>query len=116
MQSGYLLKFLYWSPRILSILFALFLSIFALDAFNEGYGCRKAIVAFLIHLIPTYIILLVLVVAWRWEYIGAIIFITIAVFYFISNKGESFVIYGPLFLLGVLFLLNWKYKSQIKQK
>ena len=74
------------------VLFALFLSILALDAFNEGYGYRKAIVAFLIHLIPTYIILLVLIVAWLWEFVGSIIFITMALFYFISNNGESFVI------------------------
>jgi hypothetical protein len=95
---------------------ALFLSMFALDVFNEGYGYREAILAFLIHLIPTYVIVIVLIVAWRWECVGAIIFITIALFYFILNKGESLVIYGPLFLLGVLFLLNWKYKSQIKYK
>ncbi len=31
-------QFLFWSPRVLTILFALFLSLFALDVFGEGYG------------------------------------------------------------------------------
>ena len=31
-------QFLFWSPRVLTILFALFLSLFALDVFEEGYG------------------------------------------------------------------------------
>ena len=29
---------LYWSPRILCILFAIFISLFALDVFGEGDG------------------------------------------------------------------------------
>ena len=31
-------QLLFWTPRILGILFALFLSMFALDVFGEGYG------------------------------------------------------------------------------
>ena len=29
---------LFWTPRILCILFAIFISLFALDVFGEGYG------------------------------------------------------------------------------
>jgi hypothetical protein len=29
---------LYWAPRLLGILFSLFVSIFALDVFGQGYG------------------------------------------------------------------------------
>ncbi len=39
-------KFLYWLPRILGILFAIFISIFALDAFGEGIPFLEAIVGF----------------------------------------------------------------------
>ena len=31
-------RVLYWTPRVLGILFALFISIFALDVFGEGYS------------------------------------------------------------------------------
>ncbi len=56
-------KFLYWLPRILGILFALFISIFALDSFGEGIPFPEAIVGFLIHLVPTYIMIVVLLIA-----------------------------------------------------
>ena len=46
----------HWSPRVLSILFALFLSIFALDVFSEGYAFAETILALLMHLIPTALI------------------------------------------------------------
>jgi hypothetical protein len=31
-------RMLFWTPRLLSILFAIFISLFALDVFGEGYG------------------------------------------------------------------------------
>ena len=39
-------KFILWAPRVLSILFILFISIFALDAFEEGMPLWKQIVGF----------------------------------------------------------------------
>ena len=104
-------KVLFWLPRILCILFAMFLSLFALDVFSEGYGFWETILALLIHQVPVYIVVIALVIAWRWEWVGAILFIALAFFYLISSKGEGWVISGPLILLGVLFLFNWIYKS-----
>lgn len=110
---------LFWTPRILCILFALFLSLFALDVFDADHGFWEAIPAFLIHLIPVYIVLIVLAVSWRWEWVGAIVFPALAVFYLVSTWGRFHwsayaVISGPLLLLGVLFLLNWIYRAQLR--
>jgi len=87
---------------------------FALDIFNEGYGFGETILALLIHLVPTIIVIITLVIAWRWEWVGAILFIAVATFFLASSGGESWVISGPLFLIGVLFLFNWIYKEQLK--
>lgn len=38
-------------------MFALFISLLALDAFSEGEPVFKAVTVFLIHLIPTYLII-----------------------------------------------------------
>ena len=54
-------RVLFWTPRILCILFAIFLSLFALDVFGEGLGFWKTILALLIHLVPVYIVVIVLV-------------------------------------------------------
>jgi len=70
-------QLLFWSPRILCLLFAAFISIFAADAFGEGYGFWKTILALLIHLIPTGIILVILAISWRWEWVGGILFIAL---------------------------------------
>ena len=61
---------LFWTPRVICIAFAIFLSLFALDVFNEGYGFWKTILALLIHLVPVYIVLAVLALAWRCFTVG----------------------------------------------
>jgi len=45
-------KALYWAPRIIAILFIVFISLFALDVFIEGYGFWETIVALFMHLVP----------------------------------------------------------------
>ncbi len=112
-------RVLFWTPRVMCILFALFLSLFAMDVFGEGYGFRETILALLIHLAPVYLVLIVLIIAWRWEWIGAILFNAFAVFYLVSAWGRFhwsayLAISGPLVLVGVLFLFNWIYRAQLR--
>ena len=103
-------RILFWAPRILGIIFALFLSVFALDVFSEGYGIGETLVALLIHLIPTGVVVFALVIAWRWPGVGAIFFIAVAVIFFVTSSGESWIISGPLLLIGLLFLLDWIFR------
>lgn len=70
-------KLLYWSPRIIGILAILFISMFALDAFDPRISLSEQILAFLIHMIPSFVLLAVLLIAWRWEMVGGIIFAAI---------------------------------------
>lgn len=111
-------KFLFWTPRILGVLIAIFVSLFALDVFGEGYGFWETIAALAMHLIPTAVILIILAVAWRWEWVGGILFIALGVLYITlfwdpSRLPAYLMISGPLFLLGILFLLNWCYREEI---
>ncbi len=110
---------LIWTPRILCILFAVFLSSFAADVFGEHYGFWKTILALLIHLIPTWIVLIVLAIGWRWEWVGAILFPVLGVLYLVMFWGRFpwsvyLVISGPLFLLGLLFLINWLCRASLR--
>lgn len=112
-------RVIFWTPRILCILFAAFLSLFSLDVFSEGYGFWKTILALLIHLTPTYIVIIALVVAWRWEWVGAILFVGLALIYLVLAWGKFplvtyLAISGPLFLVGGLFLINWLYKTDLR--
>jgi hypothetical protein len=109
---------LYWLPRILGILFAAFVSLFALDVFSEGYSIGETVVALAMHLIPTALILLALVLAWRWEWLGACLFFALGLLYVAMVAGQSFdwtvylVMVGPPLLIGALFLLGWVQKRQ----
>ena len=112
-------RLLFWLPRILCLLFAAFLSVFALDVFGEGYGFWKTVLALLVHLIPTWIILIVLAISWRWEWVGAILFTALGVLYPVLFWGR-FVWYvylimsGSLLLIGGLFLLNWLFRKELR--
>jgi len=104
-------KFIYWSPRILSILFVIFLSLFALDVFGEFSGW-DLVVALFMHLIPSFVLLLVILIAWRRDLVGAFVFIAGGFFYIWVaglNRPISWylAISGPAFLVGILFAINW---------
>jgi len=112
-------KWLIWTPRVLTIAFILFLGLFALDVFSQEQGFSRTVLALLIHLIPNLILLGVLVVAWRREWVGAVIFTGLGVFYLAGTWGRFHwsayaAISGPLFLAGVLFLLNWIFRDQVR--
>lgn len=115
-------RVLFWTPRGLGILYAmLFAALVALDVFGEGYGFWQTIGALLLNLVPTYIVVAVLVIAWRWEWVGAILFIGMAVFYQVLSwvhfgMGAAFVISFPLLLAGVLFSFGWKYRAQLRTR
>jgi hypothetical protein len=108
-----------WTPRILCLLFAAFLSLFALDVFDQGYGFWETVLALLLHLIPTGVVLVVLAVSWRWERIGAILFMALGIWYLLTAWGRFHwsayvVISGPLLLIGVLFLASWLDRTRIQ--
>ena len=112
-------RLLFWAPRVLTLLFAAFVSIFAFDVFESGYGFWKTILALLMHLIPTGIILVLLAVAWRWEWVGGLLFPAFGAWYIFSFWGRFpwsvyVIMAGPLFLLGILFLLNWQYRTELR--
>ena len=105
----YQTQWLFWSPRVLGILYALFISLFALDIFGSGYGLWETIVALLIHLVPTWIILAALLIGWRWERVGGILFIVLAMGFiaFFGWRGSWLnyvLLFSPLILTGILFL------------
>jgi len=96
-------KILFWTPRVLSILIAIFISLFALDVFIEGYSFWETIMALLMHLIPTVIFLVILGIAWRWDRIGGILFILLGLLYIIlfwdpDQLPAYLLISGPLLL------------------
>ncbi len=113
--------FVFWTPRILCLLFAAFISVFALDVFDEHHGFWNTLFALAIHLIPTAILLLILATSWRWEWVGAVLFPALGLFYLIHFWGRFVwftyaIIAGPLFLLGGLFFVGWLKRAELHAK
>ncbi len=114
------IKILHWLPRILCIMAILFISMFALDAFEPGLSIWQQIGGFLMHLIPSFILLLALIISWKWEFIGGIIFTIIGLvtspLVFIHNYRMNqsvsmslwiiLLITAPFIIVGVLFIIS----------
>ena len=110
-------RLLIWTPRILCILYAVFVSLFARDVFGQGSGFVQTALALLIHLVPTGVIITVLVVSWRREWLAAVVFIVAGVLYLFSTLQHPdwvLVISGPLWLIGILFFVSWLYRRELR--
>ena len=107
-------RWLFWLPRVLSILFALFISLLALDVFGEGYNFWETLVALFMHLIPTFILVAVIAIAWRWERVGAALFLALAIVYLVLTDGRMLTIPIPLIVFSLLFLVSWRVTLQPK--
>ena len=120
-------KILHWTPRILCILAILFISLFALDSFSSERTFWQNTGAFLMHLIPSFVLLVILIVAWKWENIGGIILIIIGVFFCVSifnlnYNQRHFTLWQsirnvsmlclPFVLAGILFILSHSAKKK----
>ena len=121
------IRVFHWLPRIICILAILFVSLFASDAFASGLTIWQQLGGFLIHLIPSFILLAFLIVAWKWEFIGGIIFVVIGlvtsplVFMLNHNRNQLSIgaslknvlmITFPFIVVGVLFIISNSLKKK----
>ena len=114
--ESWIIKVLYWTPRVTAILFTLLIGALSFDVFSENGDPLQMALAFLIHSIPALVLMAGLSFAWRHEWVGALVFMGWAVWYaaFSFTRGFPLSVYVEVallpFLLGVLFLLNWLYR------
>lgn len=119
----------FWIPRVLCIMAILFVSMFALDAFAPGLTFMEQVRDFLIHLIPTYILIVALLIAWKWEKLGGIILMAIGlwlspfVFQMNWHRTDSIwvamvvvlMINIPFIAVGALFIISHYLKKKTRQ-
>jgi hypothetical protein len=116
----------HWMPRILCFLAIPFISMFAMDAFEDGQSLWQQLLGFFMHLIPTFILIAFFIIAWKWELIGGIIFSVIGLglspFIFIMNyhMNHNFwmsffiilMITFPFLVIGILFMISHYMKKK----
>jgi hypothetical protein len=107
-----------WAPRILAILLAVFVCLFSFDVFGQGTGFWKTLADFLIHNIPTFVLIALILLSWKWPWTGGAGFIILGVLYFIwsAGKGNASIIIGVvLLIIGALFVLDWFVKKDVRK-
>jgi hypothetical protein len=119
-KSSRLASTIRWAARILGILAIAFISLFALDVFSEGVGLGQKIVAFLLHMIPSFVLIIVLIIGWKHELVGGVLMTVVglaaSVFVYSLNYGRSHSVSRglqtaavtgvPFVIVGLLFLIS----------
>ncbi|MBP2667441.1 MAG: hypothetical protein H6Q76_2421 [Firmicutes bacterium] len=103
--SGYIV----WPPRILSLLL-------------PGLSPRQILAGLLMHNIPTFVMIIVLIIAWKHEIVGGLAFLLAGLLYiFMTARAKidwsvalswNLTIAAPALLIGILFLISWYKKRQ----
>jgi len=97
-------KVITWSPRIIAILYIIFITIFAFDESVMS-------LPWFVHLMPTIILTLIVIFTWKKPLTASIIFLILGfgftlIFKTYSNWLIFLLISLPLILIGILFLLE----------
>jgi hypothetical protein len=97
----------------------------SLDVFETGLSFWETIGALFMHNIPALILLVVLVISWKYEIVGGVAFILAGLLYItliiigaLKNQFEWYMIVwtvqisGVAFFIGILFLIGWFRKKR----
>ncbi len=98
------------APRALGILAIVYISLFALDVLEPGAPWPRVLAALGIHLVPTALLLVILIIAWRAELIGGMLFVIVsfAPFAFLANPiWVNLLLAAPFTLTGALFIAGY---------
>jgi hypothetical protein len=103
----------------IGILAILCISAFALDVFQPGEPWTSALLGFAIHLIPSAVLVIILVIAWRAELVGGILFVVVSLapFAFLSNSlWVNLLLAAPFTLTGALFIIEYSINRQSSEQ
>jgi hypothetical protein len=97
--------------------------VFSFDVFSPDASASEMAIGFLMHNIPTIILIAFVWLAWRVELVGAIVVGLLALFFigqFVMSSGKgswpieelaaAIAITSSMMLASILFFLNWKRK------
>ena len=94
---------------------------FALDVLNDKDSFLKIGLQLLIHLIPSMMLIVILLIAWRWQLIGGIAYILVSALYFIFTMGKEqlstyVIISGSAAIIGLMFIGDWIINKKVEKK
>jgi hypothetical protein len=105
------LSILKWLARVLSMVAILFLLLFSFDAFGGDEPFGRQLTGFLIQNIPAFVLILSLVIAWKYEIAGGVLFLlafaAMAVWFkSFAGNSASLIVISPFFIAGCAFIIH----------
>jgi hypothetical protein len=108
-------KIIHWAPRAASILIIFFISLFSLDVFDMEASPLELLGGFLIHNIPSIVMLVLLIFAWKRPAVGFVAFIVAGALFAIFFVRDFYALPNlilfvfPILLIAFLFYVDWKW-------
>ena len=111
-----LAKIIYRAPRIAGIAIIIFVGLFSLDVFTEGYSLWEMLGGFIMHSLPAIAMAVTLALAWRRPLIGFLAFAAAATFFLrfvlgnpMGGIGILLLFSGPMAAIAMLFWADWRW-------
>jgi len=110
-----LAKIIHWAPRIASIMIIFFTSLFSLDVFEAQASPLELLGGFLIHNIPSIVLLVLLIFAWKRPAVGFVAFLVAGALFAIFFVRDIYALPNlllfvfPILLVAGLFYVDWKW-------
>ena len=103
---------LFWVPRVLTFLFAFFIMIFSFDVFSSNASFWEKVLGFLVHSIPTFVIIFIALIAWKKPLWSALLylalFIAFTIFFKTFRRVDYFMLISfPILLIAILYYLDY---------
>jgi len=116
--SSRLSRVIRWAPRIASFLIIFFLTLFSFDVFSGNASFWQMLGGFLVHNLPSIVLLILLIIAWKRPIVGFISFLIFALAFtaffvrsFISPNLFFFVL--PILLIAFLYYADWQWNKKL---
>jgi hypothetical protein len=115
--SARLAKIIHWSPRVVTIIIIFFITLFSLDVFEMDASLLELLGGFLLHNIPSIVLLILLLIAWKRPEVGFVGFLVAAVLITMLFVRDIFALSNvilfvlPILLIACLFYADWKWQK-----
>jgi hypothetical protein len=105
------LSILKWLARVLSMVAILFLLLFSFDVFGGDEPFGRQLAGFLIQNIPAFVLIFSLIIAWKHEIAGGVLFLLAFVamavwFKSFAGNSASLIVISPFFIAGCAFIIH----------
>jgi hypothetical protein len=113
--SPRLARIIHWAPRVAALLIIFFVGLFSLDVFGTGAPPLEVLAAFLMHNLPSLVMLVLLVFAWKRPVVGFVAFLIAAAAFAALFVRDLYALPNlllfvlPILLVASLFYADWQW-------